>query len=107
MRQWFLTVDMLAGLDGLSRSDRVMMVRCADRHCIDVFTKKQLAIVYVLVRFRNVFARLGETSLIHITNRDDVFVDNTIGIDGSFAHHADARDVQFLIRRRSHCRLRC
>ncbi len=60
MRQRFLTVNMLAHLHGIDADDGMGMVRGANHHGINGFTKliKHFAPVVVLFRIRKLFKNL-------------------------------------------------
>ena len=99
MRKRLLAVDVFAQLHRPHAGHGVRMIGRADGDRVDVFALEQLAKVGKLRRLGEFGTRFAQPGGIDVANRDDVLIPNARHVDPAFAAHADAADVELLVRR--------
>ena len=95
MCEWFLAVDMLAQLDGHSRSDGMGMIRRGNRYSVDTipFLFQHDSEILVAICLGELFEGLSGTNLVHVTEGNDVFSCTAGDVDCAFTASADGSDV--------------
>ena len=103
VREWFLTVHMLAGADGRHGSDGMHVIWRADCDSIDRagFFFEHDTEVFVATGLRKSLKRAGRALVINVTERDDVGPQPRDGGDITSSHPAstDSRNIQSVVRR--------
>jgi hypothetical protein len=104
VREWFLAIDMFAGLHGGHGNQGVRVVWRGDKHRLDVFLLvEHLAIVRVKLRVGVFLERVGRVIVIHVTECHNVLRLKRLQVRSAHPAHANAGDVNFLARRSLAC----
>src|SRR6185369_16425688 len=100
MREWLLTIDMLAQTHSANAGRGMMMIGSGDDHRIDLLVHfiEHLAVIVVLLCAGILLAPGIQRIVVDVAESDDVFRSNAVSVAGTLAARANDGDVHFLIR---------
>ena len=98
-RERLLAIDMAARTQRGGGDDRMRVVRRGDRHGVNALEVQHAPVVEELLRARVGLAGLVQEDLVHVAERDDVFMGDVVEVVAGLVGGADGGDVQLLIGR--------